>query len=214
MFKIKKIILISILVILFLFVATGVGFSANISQEIINFIDDWNENVKQFEKEWSKNNYNAEEISKGLYLETKDLKIVGGSNENYNIELFEGYREKIELSISYNNESNTVSILIINEQKSSKDIFVKDNLLAIHAGEVLIYTLKNDKEAEEIINQLRLYKFWGKTFTDLGVSSSLESDEFGEFYDIWLDEFSVGILFDDDQSVEDYFEIGYMGPLN
>ncbi len=214
MIKIKNIILVSILILTFLFAITRVGLSADASQEIVNFIDDWNKNVEHFENEWAKSNYRSEEIANELYLETKDLKVIGGSNENYNIELFEGYREKIELSISYNNESNTVTILIINEQKGSKDIFVKDNLLAIHTGEVLIYTLKNDRKAKEIINQLRLYEFWGKSFTDLGIYRDLESDEFGEFYDIWLDEFSVGILFDNDPSIENYFEIGYMGPLN
>lgn len=214
MIKIKKNILVPILILIFLFVVPGVVLAADVSQEIVEFINNWNETVKRFENEWTNSNYRAEEIANELNLETKDLKFVGGSNENYNIELFEGYREKIELSISYNNESNTVTILIINEQKGSKDIFVKDNLLAIHAGEVLIYTLKNDKEAKEIVNKLKLYEFWGKSFTDLGIYRNLESDEFGEFYDIWLDEFSVGILFDNDPSIENYFEIGYMGPLN
>lgn len=214
MIKIKNIILVLILILTFLLAITGVGLSADASQEIVNFIDDWNENVEHFEKEWSKSDYRSEEIAKELFLKVEDFNELGGKNENYLIDLFEGYREEIELSISYRPNSNVITILIYNEQKGFKDRFVKDNLLAIHAGEILIHTLKNDKEAEKIVNQLRLYEFWGNSYTDLGLYHDLETDEFGAIYDIWLDEFSAGILFYDDEYGENYFEIGYMGPLN
>ncbi|MFW6009379.1 MAG: hypothetical protein ACOCP8_08970 [archaeon] len=213
MIKIKNIILILILILTFLLTITGVGLSADASQEIVNFINDWNENVEHFEKEWSKSNYRSDKIAKELFLKVEDFNELGGKRENYLIDLFEGQSEEIELSISYSPDSNVITILIINEQKGFKDRFVKDNLLAIQAGEVLIHTLKSDKEAKKIVNQLRLYEFWGNSYTDLGLYHDLETDEFGAIYDIWLDEFSAGILFDNDPYGENYFEMGYMGPL-
>lgn len=207
----KKKVLISIVLIMLLCFFNHQLYAKEVSPEINNFINQWNKNVEILEEKWSENSNREFIFAKELLINSSDFQVMNNNSDNYKITFF---NQEIEFLIDYKKDENSL-FLIIHESGENRDKFVYKNRKALHAGEVLIYTLTNNNDkARKIVSDLRLYDFWGESFKKLGVYNSMIKESEGPYYENYVDEFSVMIEFWNDTDMENLLEIGFLAPTN
>lgn len=189
-----------IVLILFVIFFSNQIYANNPSQNILNFIDEWNQTINKLQID--------DELAQEIYLTVSDLEHINDSPEVYNINFINNTRMNIN-----HRDNNNVFILILHEQKGiTRDQFIRNNILAVRMGEVLIHTFTEDrKKALDLISNIRLYDYWGENLLNLGVYTDLIHDEDGYYYETIEDDFAIYIDLFDNQ--KDTLEISYFGSI-
>lgn len=208
---IKKLFIGSIIAV-FIFLIP-VKTSAEVPQELYNLISNWNNTVEYLEQKWGQREDRNADIASNLYLTESDLSSENKMNNNrYIINLFKNNAGwEIELNIDYREAEDKIKIYVLNMQEN-RDIFIKTNFYAAHAGEVLIYAMaNNDSQAQNLVKELGVYDFWGNNINEIAAYNQLDSKELesGKEHVSHIGEFNLYFDVYDDGGFPNTFDIGY-----